>query len=440
MINAFRIPKIHKVRDISLYPTVGEFYQYQLESFINQTQQMCKIVPQVPNVQLINQCEEICSIKGYQFKSMSSNNTHFGTLTNDNQVIIYEWKNQMIQQIGQSMSIDSSFNCFNINLSFDFSILVDCYYNNEFFIIQITNEQSIIAYQIQSFQPTKTKIQSIINGTNAFIVYAQYFNNYSILSLLSSSFQNLSSLNNQFVDFDCTTTISPNIYAITSQVIFQLSISPDAQFQQKTNFTTFDFHYFNTISVYYNLWTYSQCDQILLSFKQPYRGQCSSLLGCDNKIVVAETARYLQNKPVLQMFQNNQFLIYQFSDTIFIYEQLAGEFYTFQLNQSNNSLLYQLELTSPIQFALAVQSSYFYMPLFQYKNSMILLKDNSIYYIHRVQQYQISEEVQNENFNNSRTYPSFVYNFSVTSVLNDTALLIQVKIIQFLILNISHIK
>ncbi|CAD8130969.1 unnamed protein product [Paramecium sonneborni] len=158
---AFCLNQYTRVQDISLYPTVGEFYSYYLESFLSETQLMCKMHPQVPNVQLINQCKKISQIKGNQFKSMSSNTTHFGTLTNNNEVIIYEWKNQRIQQIGQYVPIDSSFNCYNILLSKDFSILIDCYYNNEFFLIQLIDEQSIITYQIEAIAPTKTKIQSL---------------------------------------------------------------------------------------------------------------------------------------------------------------------------------------------------------------------------------------------------------------------------------------
>ncbi|CAD8111330.1 unnamed protein product [Paramecium sonneborni] len=115
VIGKFSYPQFNQEQEISLYPTVGEFYQYQM-GLESDSQLKCKMHPEVPNVEFINQCEKIYQTKGNQFKSMSSNSTHFGTLTNKNEVIIYEWKNSMIQQFGQSVPIDPLFNCFNINL------------------------------------------------------------------------------------------------------------------------------------------------------------------------------------------------------------------------------------------------------------------------------------------------------------------------------------
>ncbi|CAD8204851.1 unnamed protein product [Paramecium pentaurelia] len=383
-------------QEYSLYPTVGEIYEYYLEKFISETQLMCKTQTQVPNVQVINQCEEIYSTQGNQFISISSNNTHFGTLTNNNEVIIYEWKNSMIQQIGSSIKINSSFNCFNIDLSSYFSILVDCFYNNEFILIQFIDGQLIDVYHIQSSVPTQTKIQSIINETNPFIVYAQYFQNYSILTLFSSNFCNQSSLNYQFVDFDITIKINPHIYAITSQEIFQLSISPNSQFNQISNFSQDGMSNFNTINVYYNFQSYSQkffyllfvmtsqfgsfkglspsmpgsnrsvlqrpglrddhdaqgnhectftidsysqCDQINLIDSN---GQIAPFLQCENQIiqVINDLFIYTGYSQIQKILQSNLFIIYQFIDTIIILQQQAAQYYKYTLQNQGNSLLY----------------------------------------------------------------------------------------------------
>ncbi|CAD8117473.1 unnamed protein product [Paramecium primaurelia] len=326
-------------QEYSLYPTVGEIYEYYLEKFISETQLMCKTQPQVPNVQVINQCEEIYSTQGNQFISISSNNTHFGTLTNNNEVIIYEWKNSMIQQIGSSIKINSSFNCFNIDLSSYFSILVDCYYNNEFILIQFIDGQLIDVYHIQSSVPTQTKIQSIINETNPFIVYAQYFQNYSILTLFSSNFCNQSSLNYQFVDFDITITINPHIYAITSQEIFQLSISPNSQFNQISNFSQDGMSNFNTINVYYNFQSYSQCDQIYLIDSN---GQIAPFLQCENQITYLINDLFIDREysQIQKILQSSLFIIYQFIDTIIILQQQATSYYEYTLQNQGNSLLY----------------------------------------------------------------------------------------------------
>ncbi|CAD8214849.1 unnamed protein product [Paramecium pentaurelia] len=344
VICIFPNTQFYKDQQISLYPTVGEFYEYYLESLLQQSQLICKMHPQIPNVQLINQCEEIYQIQGQQFISMSSNNTHFSTLSNNNEIIIYEWKNQMIQQVGVSVLIDPLYNCFNIDLFLNQTILVDCYYNNELLLIQIIDSQSIIAYQIQSNLPTSTKIQSIVNGTNIFIVYAQYFKKYSILTLFSSSFQNLSSLNNQFIDFDIPITISPNIYAITFQNILQLSISQDYQFNLIYNFSYDGMSNFKTINVFYNLWSYSQCDQISLIYLNSQFVCMQQLFGCENQIIMGNyknCSKLFESfyESTLKILLNNQFILFQQTDTIIIQQSVNG-FNQYTLYSQSNSLLY----------------------------------------------------------------------------------------------------
>ncbi|CAD8089861.1 unnamed protein product [Paramecium sonneborni] len=341
VIGKFPNFKFKQEQEISLYPTVGEIYQYNL-ALEKDTQFMCKQHPKIQNIQVINQCEEIFKTQGNQFRSISSNNTHFGTLSNDNEVIIYQWKNQMIKKVGSStMKIDSQFYCFNINLSFWFSILIDCYYNNEFILFQLIDQQQIIAYSVQSFLPNQTKMQSILNGTNTFLVYAQYFQNYSILSLFSSQFKNLSSINKElFVDFDIPITISPNIYAITSNMIFQMAISLDSQFYYKS--IQLDIQgVFTTINVYYNLWSYSQCDQIQLSYVLNQEIWAASYEGCENFLKQIKKDRILYGHSIQKILQSNQFLIYQSIDTIFINQSNSQQenFKYVQIIQQN-SLLY----------------------------------------------------------------------------------------------------
>ncbi|CAD8214933.1 unnamed protein product [Paramecium octaurelia] len=342
----------------SLYPTEGEFYQNYLSDFIKSEQLSCKMYPKVPNVKVINQCEEILRTKGYQFKSMSSNTTHFSTLSKENEVCIYEWRNSIIQLVWKSVEINQSFNCFNINLSKDFQVLVDCYYDDKFFLIQFIDGQSTISYSQQSSVPASTKIQSILNDTNAFLVYAQYFENYSILSLISSQFFNLSSLNNQFVDFDITITISPNIYVISSLEIFQLSISPEFQFYYKYNFSNDnkdDMSNFISINAYYDLSTYSQCDQILLQYIKSLNSQIdykmAKLLGCGSKIIKLSDSCPFKNCQFIQnILQNNQFIIYQSMNDRCIYnKQEENKLFFYQLNQSN-SLLYFNDNNELFQF------------------------------------------------------------------------------------------
>ncbi|CAD8062881.1 unnamed protein product [Paramecium primaurelia] len=345
VICIFPNTQLKEGQEISLYPTVGEFYEYYLGTFLSKSQLICRLHPQVPNVQLINQCEEIYRTKGNQFISTSSNNTHFGTLSNNNEIIIYEWKNQMIQQVGVSVLIDPLYNCYNIDLFQNQTILVDCYYNNEVLLIQIIDSQSIIAYQIKSNLPTSTKIQSILNGTNTFIVYAQYFKKYSILTLFSSSFQNLSSLNNQFIDFDIPITISPNIYAITSQELFQLQISPDSQFNFVYNFSYNNMRNFKTINVYYDFQSASQCDQIQLLCQKGLTTLSNftvvELFGCERQIIFQDYNCPIKNcESIQKILQNAQFIIYQSINRTAIFQKQKTQLYYFYQNTQSNQLLY----------------------------------------------------------------------------------------------------
>ncbi|CAD8182503.1 unnamed protein product [Paramecium octaurelia] len=333
---------INSEQEISLYPTEGEFYKYYIDSAQADYQLICKIDPQVPNVQVMNQCEEIYKTQGNKFKSMSSNNTHFITLSYENEVTLYEWNNQIIEQVGESVTIDSSLNCFNINLSGDFAILVDCYQNDEFLLIQLLDNQSIPAYQVQSSIPTSTKIQAIVNGTNVFLVYAQYFQEYSILSLFSSQFQNQSSLQNKFIDFDIPITISPNIYAITSQEIFQISISPQSQFYIKSNLSNENINTLTTINVYYDLSIYSQCDQIFLAYYLTQEESCIiQLYGCENSIILTQNQQCgFLSESILKILLNSYFMIVQLDYKIFIYKKQSNGQYMYLLSHQSNSLLY----------------------------------------------------------------------------------------------------
>ncbi|CAD8214106.1 unnamed protein product [Paramecium octaurelia] len=316
-------------QEISLYPTEGEFYEYKLDGSL-----ICKINPQVPFIKVVNVFEEIYHTQGNQFRSISSNNTHFVGLSNENEIIMYEWKNQIMNQIGESVTINSIFKCFNINLSQRFSILIDCYQNNEFILIQLKDTQSTIAYSMQSSIPTSTKMYSIINGTNHFIVYGQFFENYSMLSLISSSFINQSNINNQFVDFDIPITISPNIYAITSSELLQISISSDSQFYKKSNFTS-SFYLFNFtfVNAYYNLRSYNQCDQIILSSEY----QIAFLRGCES-LIILKHREYFQE--TVKVFQNNLFILYQQQNKISVQEKWTFQHLANNRNHLPNSLLY----------------------------------------------------------------------------------------------------
>ncbi|CAD8085176.1 unnamed protein product [Paramecium primaurelia] len=226
-----------KEMEFTLYPTQGEYFKFYINEILYLTGSLssltCNMNSQVPYVDLINSLQETYKADGKNFKSISSNNTHFAGLTYTNEVIVYEWKNQILQQAGQLLQIDSSINCFSINLFLDSQILVDCYNYEQFSLINVIEEQSNFVYQSQSYMPNSTEIQSIVNGTKTFIIYIQYLQDYSIISLFSDQFSNLSSFNSTFIDYDIPNRINPSIYAINQQEIFQFSISTDYHFSKR---------------------------------------------------------------------------------------------------------------------------------------------------------------------------------------------------------------
>ncbi|CAD8180205.1 unnamed protein product [Paramecium pentaurelia] len=143
-----------------------------------------------------------------------------------------------------------------------FYLIVTRIANYSFF--QIIDTQPKIVNQSQSFLPISAKINTIVNGSNTFLIYAQYFQNYSILTLILDNFNNLSWYSNQFNDFDTPNQINPYIYVITQKENLQFFISSDfeVQLQLSTLTQMMIKQQFTHIRVYENSKQYSQCEYI----------------------------------------------------------------------------------------------------------------------------------------------------------------------------------
>ncbi|CAD8124910.1 unnamed protein product [Paramecium sonneborni] len=230
------------------------------------------------------------------------------------------------------------YKCLSINLSLDFLILLDYYKENQLHIMQIIDAQSKSVYQTQSQVPFQTKMQVIVNGINTYIIYAQHFSKFSILSLLSAQIYNLSCWNNEFIDFGTSIKIYPNNYILNSDQVLQFSISAESTFQLQATFKLVYRTLQAIINVYYIYQTYSQCDSILVQQLeyQSYRPDLIQLWGCENqKISWKEMVPY-QSKLILQ---NNQFIIQYTQDEIRISSQSSQSF-EYQLSSQDNSQLY----------------------------------------------------------------------------------------------------
>ncbi|CAD8082048.1 unnamed protein product [Paramecium primaurelia] len=352
--------------EISLYPTIGEYYEYniyelvyedayvlyqqeeqnhdlkQINNIIDNNYQLKWIShPNIENIQIKNQFQEIDLIFGDQFKSLSSNNTHFAGLTFENEIKIYNWENQVMRQIGQSLNIDNQFNCFNIDISSNNRILFDCYQNEQLYLMNLSDSQYNIVYSNNSSMPIKTKLQSIVNGTNIYIIYAQYYQNNSILSLFSNKYENLTCWNNNFLDFNIPIKIDPYIYVLTQQQILQFSISSNYTFELQYNFTQDNITNFITIHSYYNYFTYSQCDQIFVQSEFEESFTIISLWGCEKQIILQNNYNQYQfDQSIQTILQNNQFIIFQQNHQIILYQQTKSAVFQYNHIIQTNSLLY----------------------------------------------------------------------------------------------------
>ncbi|CAD8124538.1 unnamed protein product [Paramecium sonneborni] len=113
----------------------------------------------IENVQIMNQLSYINQTnRNYiylniilEFKSLSSNNTNFVSLSMNNSVLIYKWKNKQIMQIGLKLNINVSFNCYSVHLSMLFNILLDCYQNNQFYFMNIM-QFFVFLLRLQTYQ------------------------------------------------------------------------------------------------------------------------------------------------------------------------------------------------------------------------------------------------------------------------------------------------
>ncbi|CAD8183595.1 unnamed protein product [Paramecium pentaurelia] len=348
----------------SLFPTEGEIFQFDLSEIFSDRSFTCKIHPQVPYVELINKHQEIYRTKGRQFLSLASNNTHFFALSQDNEVFIYEWKNQNIYQVEKPIPIDPSFKCLNINQFLGFEILLDCYKNNQLFFFQIIDSQPKIANQSQSFLPISTKIKSIVNDSKTFLIYAQYFQNYSILTLISDNFKNLSCYSNQFNDFDTPNQINPYIYVITSKEIFQFFISSDFEFQLTFNFTTNnDNEQFTNIIVYENSKQYCDYILVLLQLSSPFGYKdVNQYFGCEYSIIYNNIGFNDDlDSSIEKIISNKQFIIYQLNMDIVKLSSIDDFIFQLYLEINHQSQLY-INVDNELQFKKNIVVYYISQP------------------------------------------------------------------------------
>ncbi|CAD8114073.1 unnamed protein product [Paramecium sonneborni] len=328
-------------KELSLYPTVGEYLECSLSKFFMGENLIYNYEPVIPNVQVVNAITKQTQIEGHDFKSLSSNQTHFATITQENNVILYKWQNFSIHQNEQIFTIKESYHCNNIILFTDIDILLDCYAEQNFYLFKLINNNLIVVYTIEAKEPIKTKMYQIFDQSKTFLIYAQYYYNQSILTLFSSQFQNLTSLQSQFIQISIPLRENPNIYILFQQSISQLSITQNYTFE-----LTAQYHselIYKLFQVYYNYQTSSQCDQLDVLVQGEEQNYVSfQFQGCQNLIVLENVISYNSKKlnSLNFVFLNKDFVLLQSQRYITIYQQVDGENSIGEISINKNTQIY----------------------------------------------------------------------------------------------------
>ncbi|CAD8112496.1 unnamed protein product [Paramecium sonneborni] len=353
-----------KQQDFYIYPTQGEYIDIQLavydkeqiwnENYIkrfptfieqeifllHQSNMKYFYHPQVPFITINNAVEKISSLQGINFKSLSSNESHFLTISTDDQIQLYEWKNQLMSLIEPSINIEDLGLCYTATFSFEPNYyIVDCYENNQLNILQFGDQMNLIYQNPTVFLmlPIKTNFKLYQIGDQNYIIYVQYFQNYSILTLFSKEFQNLTYWIDQFIDFDVANQGSKLIYVLTTQSLIQLQISQDIQFVDLTTYLDNNMYdQYQSFSIYYNYQYQASCDQIIIK-QENYISQFQGYVG--EIVLVISTSYTFTPNPFNYFIFNQYFMLYQVDKSIIIQGIQQNLYSTLNL-PSNTTLLY----------------------------------------------------------------------------------------------------
>ncbi|CAD8213431.1 unnamed protein product [Paramecium octaurelia] len=306
-------------QNIHLYPTIGEYMEYPMSNLFEGENLLYHYNPIIPNVSIANAFTEITQIEGCEFISISSNLTHFAAITNLNQLILYEWQNLNIQQYGQIVNVEKKYQCYNVILLADIDILLDCYTEDNFYLLKLKNISFDIVYSFKAKKPNSSEIKGIFNEPNAFLIYAQYYKDFSILTLFSSQFNNLTSYQNQFIQFGIPQRTNPYIYLLFREFISQFIITQNQTFEETLHYAIGDLA--DTFYVYYNYQTFSQCDQLWIQSQGRYQ---QFIEGCQNQLVQYDYGYIYPQQQVIQQFFNNEFLLIQQQNSLTLYQ--TGDF------------------------------------------------------------------------------------------------------------------
>ncbi|CAD8084296.1 unnamed protein product [Paramecium sonneborni] len=286
----------------------------------------CRGCPQGINLQnTLNQTGKRFESK-HQFKSISSNinNTNFATITKNQQVITYGWDGDQFN-IFKSYKIDQiEYHCFNVFYTFDNSVLLDCYHQNKLLLCYLQNDTLIRVYNQQSQMPISTKIIQMINQTQVYTLYGQYYEDYQLLTLFKDknySFLNISTWQQGFQDFIQSQGLNRTnfIYLSNNTNLLQIIINESENFQILSQFNLNA--EIKTFTVFSSLSKNSQCDQLIVLLDQELNKNLWHFLACQQLFIEYRNYRLSLNglnTQNIQIFANDEFLILQLDQYISI--------------------------------------------------------------------------------------------------------------------------
>ncbi|CAD8096307.1 unnamed protein product [Paramecium primaurelia] len=315
-------------KERNLFPTEQEYYNVFMNELFKGEDLIyeCKNCPE--NVTLWNAMNLIGKPyhTRYIFRSIANNKSNFVALSDNNTINIYNWEDQSLK-IMQIIHIDSDLNCLNIIFTLNDEFLIDCYINNILQMYNLEGSNLKLVYQINLPLPLKTNIYSFTSYSINYIIYAQYYAEYQILTLLKQynktedqSFVNVTTWISTFQDVEISIKgIEVNtFYVLNNPVILLLQITEDEKF------SVWNFFIINPpsyqMTIYQSINKYSECDQLFL--KSDF--SIYSLLVCEDQLdqeLYQQGLIYyniVENAEIIQFYVNDLFLILQTNSSLMI--------------------------------------------------------------------------------------------------------------------------
>ncbi|CAD8165079.1 unnamed protein product [Paramecium octaurelia] len=304
----------------NVYLTQGETYSLPLkelfkEQILNFTIQDCP-----DNVQLFNALNLLSEQNNNEtFISISSSFPYYLLITQNNGLNLYYWNQTYLNLINQMVLPQQK--CLNALLTQENSIIIDCYNLTNLNIYNYQeNAWTIVYSELIQQMPKNTDFKTFTSNSINFILYAQYYDDYEILTQFQFNqnlFQNISIWIQPFIDFIVSNkSYSQNaIYLWNDSTLYQLNAN-----QQGLNLQTYIFQYVEILAVQilYPQKMFYQCDTLLIIFiEQIITSQiCYNSQGQNS--IASKMLLYLNQ--ISSAYLSDEFLILQQFDIIEIYE------------------------------------------------------------------------------------------------------------------------